>query len=60
MSKAKSGELIGTYTVSAKAGNRFLSEPNLNLSTKEFSVKPKLTKDENGNAVSKSFEIYKK
>ena len=58
--QANAGELIGTYTVSAKAGNRFLSEPNLNLSTKEFSVKPKLTKDENGNAVSKSFEIYKK
>lgn len=60
ISQAQVGELLGTYTVSAKSGSRFLAEPTLNLSTKEFEIKPKLTKDENGNAISKSFEIYKK
>ncbi len=60
ISQAQIGELLGTYTVSAKSGSRFLAEPTLNLSTKDFEIKPKLTKDENGNAISKSFEIYKK
>tara|TARA_R110002020_G_scaffold6686_3_gene28363 strand:- start:133 stop:945 length:813 start_codon:yes stop_codon:yes gene_type:complete len=60
ISQAQIGELLGTYTVSAKKGSRFLSEPNIELSTKDFEIKPKLTKDENGNAISKSFGIYKK
>ena len=53
-------ESIASYTVNVPSGSRFKVEPTLSISTKNYVTKSTTTNDDNGNIVSKTFNIFKK
>ena len=51
---------IVSYTVSAPDKYRFKSEPTLSLSSNDYNIVSTTTNDDNGNMISKTFNISKK
>tara|TARA_R110002012_G_scaffold3218_4_gene15012 strand:- start:7975 stop:8727 length:753 start_codon:yes stop_codon:yes gene_type:complete len=56
----KSTDVLATYTVTTKDGERFKSEPQLQFSNAQYKVTSTLTKDNEGNTVGKTFNIFKR
>tara|TARA_R110002020_G_scaffold322908_2_gene538642 strand:+ start:5596 stop:6324 length:729 start_codon:yes stop_codon:yes gene_type:complete len=52
-------EPIASYTVNAPNGSRFKAQPTLLISTKDYIAKSTVTNDDNGNIISKTFNIFK-
>ena len=50
---------IVSYTVSAPDKHRFKSEPTLSLSNNDYKVTSTVTNDDDGNMISKTFNISK-
>ena len=57
---SKSKDLLCTYTVTTKDGERFRSEPQLQLSNAQYKTTSTLTKDADGNTIGKTFNIFKR
>jgi len=51
---------IVTYTVSVNDGDRFSSEPKLSPTTLDYKTTSSITRDSDGNIISKTFNISKK
>ena len=56
----KLNESIASYTVSVPSGSRFKAEPTLLISTDGYIAKSTTNSDDNGNIISKTFNIFKK
>tara|TARA_R110002167_G_scaffold92995_1_gene249558 strand:+ start:496 stop:801 length:306 start_codon:yes stop_codon:yes gene_type:complete len=56
----KLNESIASYTVSVPSGSRFKAEPTLSISTGDYITKSINNSDDNGNIISKTFNIFKK
>ena len=56
----KLGESIGSYTVSVPTGSRFKATPTLSIGTGDYTTTSTTTSDENGNIISKTFNIFKR
>tara|TARA_R110000822_G_scaffold164461_1_gene304838 strand:+ start:42 stop:347 length:306 start_codon:yes stop_codon:yes gene_type:complete len=56
----KFNESIASYTVSVPSGSRFKAEPTLLISTDGYIAKSTTNSDDNGNIISKTFNIFKK
>ena len=52
-------ESIASYTVNVPSGSRFKAEPTLSISTKNYITRSTTTSDDNGNIISKTFNIFK-
>lgn len=56
---SKLKESIASYTVSVPSGSRFKSQPALEISTEDYVTKSTTTSDDDGNIISKTFNIFK-
>ena len=52
-------ESIASYTVNVPSGSRFKAMPTLSISTKNYITRSTTTSDDNGNIISKTFNIFK-
>jgi hypothetical protein len=52
-------ESIGSYTVSVPSGSRFKVTPTLSIGTGDYTTTSTTTSDEDGNIISKTFNIFK-
>ena len=52
-------ESIASYTITAPDKSRFKLEPTLSISTKDYTITSSTTSDDDGNIISKTFNIFK-